>query len=68
MKNPEGFERATGVNETMLQCMETGCHRLFRGRHQHERCPECGSDRVRDVKAGKAESTTASGPARMVTR
>lgn len=50
MAIPEGYERATGVQEGSRQCMKPGCYKFFRVANEHEvNCPHCGSDKTRKI-------------------
>ena len=44
------FERATGVNEHLRQCMANACRKYFRAPADETLCPYCGSDHSRDTR------------------
>lgn len=54
---PEGYERATGVNESTRQCMD--CGKAYRAANGEETaCPKCGSTRTRNIRdAAHAQAT-----------
>ena len=69
MAEVKGYERATGVNEKVYQCLEKGCGHSFRSGSKVPACPKCESTHVRDIRDGRsAEQGIAHGPARMITR
>ena len=75
MPTPNDYERATGVNEKALQCIETNCGHYFRCGSKVPHCPKCQSLRVRDIYNGQSGGVSpdpglglAHGPLRMVSR
>ena len=62
------YERATGVNEYLRQCMATGCKKFFRVAHDETICPHCGADNSRDTRESAGLAITSHGPGHMVTR
>ena len=44
------FERATGVDEHLRQCMAIGCKKFFRAATAETICPHCDSDNSRDTR------------------
>lgn len=55
---PDGFERATGVNEATRQCV--ACGKFYRAANDEEcHCPYCGSDRTRDIRSVATDNSPA---------
>jgi len=50
------YERATGVQEQVRQCMATGCRKFYRAATAQETtCPHCGSEQTRDTREGREQ-------------
>ena len=49
------YERATGVEEHLRQCMD--CKKYFRSTTDETLCPHCGSERTRDTRESAGMAT-----------
>lgn len=52
---PEGFERATGTTEVLIDCLDESCGEKSRGTERAEHCPKCGSKNIRKTSLHSSE-------------
>ena len=62
------YERATGVEEHLRQCMAKGCNHFFRAPSADTLCPVCGNDRTRDTRNSAGLATGTAGSGNLVTK